>query len=106
MACSTLVGVEVVKVVGTNFLVAFTSAGGTFAAPAFSCARRWIWRSQCLRQLLFQVVDDDVLEVVNVLLLGINSWWIHPLRETAVLSLGGVLQKASVGTSVRPTTDA
>jgi hypothetical protein len=40
---------------------------------------------QCLRQLPLQVVDDDILEVVDVLLIGINSWWIHPLRETAVL---------------------
>jgi hypothetical protein len=87
------VGVEVVKVEGTIFLVAFTSAR-TFTAPVFSCARRWIWRSQCLRQLPLQVVDDDVLEVVDVLLIEINSWQIHPLRETAVLSLGGVLQKA------------
>jgi hypothetical protein len=41
-----------------------------------------------------QVVDDDVFEVVGVLLIGINSWWIHPLRETAVLCLGVVLQNA------------
>jgi hypothetical protein len=79
---------------GPIFLMAFTSASRTFAAPVFSCARRWIWRIQCLRQLPLQVVDDDVLEVVNVLVIGINSWRIHPLRETAVLSLGGVLQKA------------
>jgi hypothetical protein len=35
-------------------------------------------RSQ-FRQPPLQVVDDDVLEVVDVLLIGINSWWIHPL---------------------------
>jgi hypothetical protein len=60
-------------------LVTFTSAGRTFAAPVVSCARRWIWRSQCLRQLPLQVVDDDILEVVDVLLIEINSWWIHLL---------------------------
>jgi hypothetical protein len=76
---------------GVVLLVAFTNAGRTFAASVISCARRWIWRSQCLRQLPLQVVDDGVLEVVDVLL--INSWWIHPLRETAVLCLGVVLQK-------------
>jgi hypothetical protein len=68
---------------GVALVVAFTSAGGTFATPIVSCARRWIWRSQCLRQLPLQVVDDDVLQVVDVLLVGINSWWIHSLRETA-----------------------
>jgi hypothetical protein len=76
-----------------DLVVAFTSAGGTFATPIVSCGRRWIWRSQCLRQLPLQVVDDDVLQVVDVLLIGINSWWIHPLREAAILWLGGVLQK-------------
>jgi hypothetical protein len=40
--------VEVVKVLGTNLsegvvlLVAFTSAGRTFATPVFSYAGRWI----------------------------------------------------------------
>jgi hypothetical protein len=68
--------------------VAFTSASQTFAAPVFSCARRWIWRSQCLWQLPLQVVDDDVLEVVDVLLIGINSWRIHPLRENRSSQLG------------------
>jgi hypothetical protein len=85
---------EVVKVQGTNLsegvvlLVAFTSAGRAFAASVVSCARRWIWRSQCLRQLPLQVVDDDVLEVVDVLLIGINSWWIHPLRENRSSLIG------------------
>jgi hypothetical protein len=37
---------------------------------------------------LLQVVDDDVLKVVDVLLIGVNSWWIHPLREITVLCLG------------------
>jgi hypothetical protein len=78
---------------GVDLVVAFTSAGGTFATLIVSCARRWIWRSQCLWQLPLQVVDDDVLQVVDVLLIGINSWWIHPLQETAILWLGGVLQK-------------
>jgi hypothetical protein len=85
------VGVEVVKVQGTNLsegvvlLVAFISAGRTCVAPVISWARRWIWRSQCLRQLPLQVVDDNVLEVVDVQLIGINSRWIHPLQETAIL---------------------
>jgi hypothetical protein len=70
---------------GGVLLVAFTSAGRAFAATVVSCARRWIWRSRCLRQLQLQVVDDDILGVVDVLLIGINSWWTHPLRETTVL---------------------
>jgi hypothetical protein len=63
----------------------FTSAGRTFVAWTVSSARQWIWGSQCLWQLPLQVVDDDLLEVVDVLLIGINSWWIHPLWETAFL---------------------
>jgi hypothetical protein len=76
-----------------TFLVAFTGAGRTFAAPVFSWAGRWMWRSQCFRHLPLHDVDDDVLEVVDVLLIGINSWWIHPLRETAVLSLSEYYKK-------------
>jgi hypothetical protein len=52
-----------------------------------SCARRWMWGSQCLQQLPLEVVDDDIIKVVDVLLIGANSWWIHPLLETAVLCL-------------------
>jgi hypothetical protein len=75
-----------------DLLVAFTCAGQTFAASVVACARWWIWRRQCLRQPPFQVVDDDILKVVDVLLIGVNSWWIHPLWETTLLWLGGVLQ--------------
>jgi hypothetical protein len=40
-----------------------------------------------------QVEDDNILEVVDVLLIQVNSWGIHPLHETAVIWLFGVLQK-------------
>jgi hypothetical protein len=36
---------------------------------------------------------DNILEVVDVLLIRVNSWGIHPLHETAVIWLFGVLQK-------------
>jgi hypothetical protein len=52
-----------------------------------------IWRSQCLREFLPQVEYDNILEVVDVLLIRVNSWGIHPLHETAVIWLFGVLQK-------------
>jgi hypothetical protein len=77
--------VEGTNLWGGVLLMAFTSVGRTFAAEVVSRARRWIWRSLCLRQLSLQVVDDDVLEVVDVLLIWINSWWIHPLQENVVL---------------------
>jgi hypothetical protein len=72
------VGVEV-KVDGTNIsrgadlLVALTSASRTFAASVVSCARRWIWKSQCLQQLSLYVVDDDILVVVDVLFIGADN---------------------------------
>jgi hypothetical protein len=34
-----------------------------------------------------QVEDDNILEVVDVLLIRVNSWGIHPLHETAVIWL-------------------
>jgi hypothetical protein len=73
--------------------VAFTSVGRTGATGGVACARRWIWRSQCILQLLLHVVDDQVLEVVDVPLVGLNGWGIHPLQETAVVCLVGVLEK-------------
>jgi hypothetical protein len=52
-----------------------------------------IWRSQCQCEFLPQVEDDNILKVVDVLLLRVNSWGIYPLHETAIISLFGVLQK-------------
>jgi hypothetical protein len=39
------------------------------------------------------VEDDNIVEVVDVLLIRVNSWGIHPLHETAVIWLFGVLKK-------------
>ena len=44
-----------------------------------------IWRSQCRQELLPQVEDDNILEVVDVLLIQVNSWGIHPLHEPSYL---------------------
>jgi hypothetical protein len=41
-----------------------------------------------------QVEDDNILEVVDVLLIRVNSWGIHLLHETAIIWLFGVLQKS------------
>jgi hypothetical protein len=40
-----------------------------------------------------QVEDDNIFEVVDVLLIRVNSWGIHPLHETTVIWLFEVLQK-------------
>jgi hypothetical protein len=40
-----------------------------------------------------QVEDDNILEVVDVLLVRVNSWGIHPLHEITVIWLFEVLQK-------------
>jgi hypothetical protein len=32
-----------------------------------------------------QVEDDNILEVVDVLLIRVNSWGIHPLYEIIVI---------------------
>jgi hypothetical protein len=46
-----------------------------------------------VHEFLPQVEDDNILEVVDVLLIRVNSWGIHPMHETAVIWLFGVLQK-------------
>jgi hypothetical protein len=33
-----------------------------------------IWRSQCRHEFLPQVEDDNILEVVDILLIRVNSW--------------------------------
>jgi hypothetical protein len=38
-----------------------------------SFTRWWIWMSQCLGEILLQDADDDVLEVVDVPLIWLNS---------------------------------
>jgi hypothetical protein len=43
-----------------------------------------VWRSQYRREFLPQVEDDIILKVVDVLLIQVNNWGIHPLRETTV----------------------
>jgi hypothetical protein len=45
-------------------------------------------------RVLAQVEDDNILEVVDVLLIRVNSWGIHPLHEPAVIWLFEVLQKS------------
>jgi hypothetical protein len=42
-------------------------------------ARWWIWRSQCLHEIMLEVEDDDVLKVVDVLLIQINRWGDPPI---------------------------
>ena len=56
--------------------------------------RWWIWTSQCMYELLLEVVDDNVIEIVDVLLIRINSWEIHLLHEVATIWLVGVLRKS------------
>jgi hypothetical protein len=76
MACSsTQLGVKVEGTDlcgggGADLFVAFTSVGRTCTTSIVACARRWIWRSQCLRKPLLQVVYDNILVVVDVLLIG------------------------------------
>jgi hypothetical protein len=62
--------------------VAFTSASRTWAALVVSGT---IWGSKCFVQTPLQVVDDDVMEVVDVILIGVNGWGIHPLREATIV---------------------
>ena len=38
-------------------------------------------------ELLLEVVDDDVLEVVDVLLIRLNSWRVHLLHKVASIWL-------------------
>jgi hypothetical protein len=40
--------------------------------------------SKCFVQAPLQVVDDDVVEVVDVILIWVNGWGIHPLREATI----------------------
>jgi hypothetical protein len=39
-----------------------------------------------------QVVDDDIVEVVDVILIGINGWGIHPLWEATIVIIAGELK--------------
>jgi hypothetical protein len=43
--------------------------------------------------VLLQVVDDNVVEVVDVILIGVNGWGLHPLREATVVIIVGELKK-------------
>jgi hypothetical protein len=63
--------------------VAFTSASRKRAALVVS---------GCFVQAPLQVVDDDVVEVVDVILIGVNGWGIHPLREATVVIIVGELK--------------
>jgi hypothetical protein len=45
-------------------------------------------------QALLQVVDDDGVEVVDVTLIGVNGWGIHPLREAIVVIIVRELKKS------------
>jgi hypothetical protein len=56
--------------------VAFTSGSRTSAALVVG---RTIRGSKCFVQAPLQVVDDDVVEVVDLILIGVNGWGIHPL---------------------------
>ena len=47
-----------------------------------------------LIELLPQVEDDSILEVVDVLLIRVNSWGIHPLREATVVIIVGELKNS------------
>jgi hypothetical protein len=50
--------------------------------------------SKCFVQALLQVVDDDGVEVVDVILIGVNGWGIHPLREATVVIIVRELKKS------------
>jgi hypothetical protein len=39
-----------------------------------------------------QVVDDDIVEVVDVILIGVNGWGIHPLWEATIVIIAGELK--------------
>jgi hypothetical protein len=69
--------------------VAFTSASRTRAALVVD---ETIWRRKCFVQAPLQVVDDDVVEVVDVILIGVNGWGIHPLREVTDVIIVGELK--------------
>jgi hypothetical protein len=70
--------------------VAFTNASHTRAALVVG---ETIWGSKCFVQVLLQVVDDNVVEVVDVILIGVNGWGLHPLREATVVIIVGELKK-------------
>jgi hypothetical protein len=69
--------------------VAFTSANRTRAALVVGGT---IWGSKCFIQAALQVVDEDVVEVVDVIWIGVNGWGIHPLRESTVVIIVGELK--------------
>jgi hypothetical protein len=69
--------------------VAFTSASRTRAALVVGGT---IWGRKCFVQASLQVVDDDVMEVIDVILIGVNGWGIHPLREATIVIIVGELK--------------
>jgi hypothetical protein len=69
--------------------VTFTSASRTRAALVVG---RKIWGSKCFVKVPLQVVDDDIVEVVDVILIGVNGWGIHPLWEATIVIIAGELK--------------
>jgi hypothetical protein len=69
--------------------VTFTSASRTRATLFVSGTVRG---SKCFVHAPLQVVDDDVVEVVDVILIGVNGWGIHPLQEATVVIIVGELK--------------
>jgi hypothetical protein len=71
--------------------VTFTSASCTRATLVVGGT---IWGSKCFVQAPLQVADDDVVEVVDVILIGVDGWGIHLLREATIVIIVGELKNS------------